>query len=485
MGRDGLNVEKRADSLSEALENADYAHERLFRVQQYIIRRNLTGGTRGKLHYLRLGTLLVVGAVWIAPLPLAATSDVINTSIYRNLGAFMIAAQLLVSLIFLIKLDWLRTSRWGATWRFTPAIGWGIFVGLNPELVAKSVGASSKTGAYGGLIVCVVTILAALIWLAPIRPPHQKISRFSKANPGPDWSGLDEAVLGYDRTLRSNRAERRINARAAFTFTVLTAIVLNLFSLIGSLAHPLFFLTAIAIACWLLWVGWKTAVDQRQRAGLQFNGALGAQLAFILICVAGLITFVLGIAVDVLEYESWVDRMKIHGNEVDEFDPRKAIDNGFNREDWILFLVQVVVLVLATGVPIWASRIYADKTAVSLRRETVIYSVRGKRIFEINQATCVVKSCRETRFLWPRTLWLPVTVVRSGEDSVLVNVKWRARGFRKNSRYVYRYSEVQHGDDLSIIGANCKMTYRLAKARSFFSGRSLIPWDQSLSLIHI
>ena len=480
MGKTGLNIEVRADSLGSALEDAHYAHERLLRLRRYMKKRKLASGSQGKFHNLQLCVLFAVAVVWIAPLPLAALSDFLDMGVYQKLGTLMIAAQLTVTVIFLDKRDWLRTGRWGAALRFSPAIAWGFLVGLYPEFVGVNRGALSKFGAFGALIVCLVTIAAALIWIAPIRPPHSENESSSTSEDDPDWSGLDKAVLNYDQTLRSSRVERRINTFASVTFTVLTAIILNLFSLIGSLAHPLIFLIIIAVFSWTLLMGWKSALDQRRRSGLQFSGALGAQAALLFILVTGMITFLSSAAIDVLEYESWIDRMKTDGDEVVDLDFLKAVGDGFNRRDWSIFLVQTVVLVLATGVPIWASRMYADKTAVSLRRESVLYSVRGKRIFNINQATCVIESCRETRFLWPRTIWLPITVVRSGEDDVFVHMKWRAQGFRKNSRYVYRYSEIQYGDDFSIIGATHRWTYWFAKARSCFSGRNLVPWSQSV-----
>ena len=185
-------------------------------------------------------------------------------------------------------------------------------------------------------------------------------------------------------------------------------------------------------------------------------------------------TFAINLAVIQLVGESWLDRMGTNSGQV------VTVALGSVTSDWQAFLLQVVALVLATGVPIWASRVYVDRTSVQLGRETVLYSVRGKKVFKINQATCVIEPCRETRFLWPRTLWLPIIVVRPGGGNVLVNMKWRARGFRKESRYVYRYAEIQQENGLAIAGTVHWGVRASAKARSIVNGAKLVPPEQAV-----
>lgn len=471
----GQKIIERTGALGEELLNADNAHERLDRICRYMNLRGLTS-SRNTYRRLQASAIAGLGIVLISPLLLAAAAGFLDTSVYRRIGLVIIAGQLFVTLLFLIKRDWLRVGRRGILVRSLPALAWWVFVGLNPAYIRALANPDSGIGEWGPLALCCATFVFGGIWIAPIRPLDSTPGGENEQRGDAEWSGLDRAVLDFDRSLHGNE-DGWINTRATVAFTILSALMLNLFSLVGALSHPLLYSTLVLVLVLLLSYVWRVALDQRRRAGLQLSGDLGPKLSFFLILVAGGITFSLGFLVEYFGGVSWIDCFKSSDGVID-IELEKAFAAGFNRRDGVLFVMQVVALIFATGVPIWASQMYANKTSMSLRGGTVFYSVRGKTIFEIDQATCVVRSCRGTRLLWPRTLWLPVTVVRPGGENILVHMKWKARGMRKNSRYVYSYSEIHHGDDLTLVGAP-RGAYRMAKVFAFVSGRKLVPWTDS------
>lgn len=422
--------------------------------------------------------MVFVGAIWISPLMLSALADFISPSLYRTVGYLVVASQAFVSILFLAKSSWLRTSRVGAFLRFFPALLWGVLVSFNLVPVTEVFGTMSRIGMFGPLLNSLITVSAGVLWLAPIRPPHSMQMAGRGKHEHALGVGLYRAVLDYSQSQRGQKSERRVNSIATVSFVVFSAIILNLFTLIGSLGHPLIHLTVILVAASLFWWTWKQAVEKQRRKGLHFSGAIGSQMALILVVVAGGVLFFLSLGIDMLDYESWVDRLGSQGAVVN-IDAGEEFANSINRKDALIIGVQVFVLLIATGVPIGASWMYEDKTKVSVRREKVLYLVRGRPILEIDQRNCVVRACVANGFLWPRKIWLPVSVIRAEGDNILVYMQWRAKGLWKDSRYVYRYSEIVHGDTFALSGALRWTTRAAARLRAWVSGRNLVAWDKA------
>ena len=371
----------------------------------------------------------------------------------------------------------LLVDRRKARRRFSGVPIWTALVTWDPNgQVSDIFDGAGKFGFLSTFLGVVVTFLVMVFWVAVVDiDPETSPSPDSKAPLG--QAGLERAVRRFERFQQGERSRAKSRALANNAFTAMAAITLNAFILIGSPTHKTAFILFVSAALLTLFLVWKFSTDHRKGEGLQLGSQVGEFLALFLIFGIGALLFGGSI---------WAEGVSFKTSKESQVDPAQTLElsdvlaKSFNSSDIWLFIFSVASVIATTCVPLWAAKLYQSTTSVELGGKGVKYFVKNRAIFDVDQSKCTVRSeSIDCRFLWPRSVWLPVELLASTGDTVLVRTKWVARRNGHSSRYEYQYSLV-HDDGAIYLFGRIPWWSRVATSiESFIDGTDIRPAHES------
>lgn len=474
MNTSSATVEKRAGALSEALSQLQIEFDRISAIQKFAEARQLEPESPRERR-IRGSSAFLLGVLLLSPLWLLILNEAIGRSATIALGIALVMAQIAISAYFLTHRDLLLIDPRKARWRFSGVPIWTALVTWDPHgQISNFFDGAGRFGFFSAILGVVVTFLVMVFWVAVVNIDPDTSNSDSKAHLG--HAGLEKAVLRFERYQQGEKSRVKSRTVANVAFTAMAAISLNAFVLVGSLSHKTAFILLIAAALLILSVVWKLSTDHRKGEGLQLGSQVGEFVSLFLIFGIGSVLFVCSL---------WTESIASKASKESQVEPVQLelsdmLAKSLNLDDLLLFIFSVASVIATTCVPLWAAKYYKSTTSVELGERGVRYFAKNRAIFEVDQSKCTVRSeSIDCRFLWPRSVWLPVELLTSSGDTVLVRTKWVARRNGHRSRYEYQYSVV-HGEGAIYLFGRIPWWSRAAiSIESFIEGTDIRPAHQS------
>ena len=303
-------------------------------------------------------------------------------------------------------------------------------------------------------------ILTALIWETQFLTAYDRFTFLRSRDDRFRAQLLVEAenwISNYSGLSVESYARRRTD----LTFTLLAALLLNAFTLLGSLERPFLFSVGYFIVTVVLLIVWSIRVGRWQKEAATLTGSWREVVYPVAVAFFGAALFIWNSALSSVEHRSWISMLfekESHLGPYPVIVSERTLEEIFawsnvapkSDVDLRIFGAQLVVVALTTAIPFMTHWLF--RRPITRRMVPKGFEIQGRSgaILQVDQALgrIVAGDRKSPRF--GRSI--SVDVLDGGADTVTWRSKWSPSGRGNARRYQYRYSVFTVGRHFYVVG---------------------------------